>query len=235
MVLGDAQLLVQRVESNLFINRVHSYLNYHLIDSQYLPCISNDTAHSSKRLSRFRNCQGNVNQNWINARATFSLDSNLTQHRFLTVSFLGQFNKRLTTGSHTELRRQKMIRWQTLNFAAFFFIWHHARSSSWFADPVRKCRRALKRGVEHKYFNYGIMTAILVNSLSMTFEHHKQVRTHLKFQPLPSALHFTLGYPLSPCTMCFNQALSIDFTTTVFQLVKTASDSRIHNLYERNL
>ena len=38
-------------------------------------------------------------------------------------------------------------------------------------------REKLKRIVESKYFNRGIMIAILVNTLSMGIEYHEQVRT----------------------------------------------------------
>lgn len=37
-------------------------------------------------------------------------------------------------------------------------------------------REKLKRIVESKYFNRGIMIAILVNTLSMGIEYHEQVR-----------------------------------------------------------
>lgn len=37
-------------------------------------------------------------------------------------------------------------------------------------------REKLKRIVESKYFNRGIMIAILVNTLSMGIEYHQQVR-----------------------------------------------------------
>lgn len=37
-------------------------------------------------------------------------------------------------------------------------------------------REKLKRIVESKYFNRGIMIAILINTLSMGIEYHEQVR-----------------------------------------------------------
>lgn len=40
----------------------------------------------------------------------------------------------------------------------------------------RDLREKLKRIVESKYFNRGIMIAILVNTLSMGIEYHEQVR-----------------------------------------------------------
>jgi hypothetical protein len=39
----------------------------------------------------------------------------------------------------------------------------------------RRFRDKLKRIVDSKYFNRGIMIAILVNTLSMGIEYHKQV------------------------------------------------------------
>lgn len=44
-------------------------------------------------------------------------------------------------------------------------------------------REKLKRIVESKYFNRGIMIAILVNTLSMGIEYHEQVSA--SFIPLP--------------------------------------------------
>lgn len=41
-------------------------------------------------------------------------------------------------------------------------------------------REKLRRIVESKYFNRGIMIAILVNTLSMGIEYHEQVRLTLK-------------------------------------------------------
>lgn len=45
-------------------------------------------------------------------------------------------------------------------------LWHNTRMKLWGI-------------VESKYFNRGIMIAILINTISMGIEHHEQVRSHL--------------------------------------------------------
>lgn len=49
-------------------------------------------------------------------------------------------------------------------------------------------REKLKRIVESKYFNRGIMIAILVNTLSMGIEYHEQVRERRTGSCLPQFL-----------------------------------------------
>lgn len=49
------------------------------------------------------------------------------------------------------------------------------------SDMWREVRVKLRGIVDSKYFNRGIMIAILVNTISMGIEHHEQVR-HLKAQ-----------------------------------------------------
>lgn len=46
-------------------------------------------------------------------------------------------------------------------------LWHNTRMKLWGI-------------VESKYFNRGIMIAILINTISMGIEHHEQVQTALK-------------------------------------------------------
>lgn len=42
---------------------------------------------------------------------------------------------------------------------------------------LRGIRRVIKAVVEHKYFQQGILLAILINTLSMGIEYHNQVRS----------------------------------------------------------
>lgn len=60
-------------------------------------------------------------------------------------------------------------------------------------SPTKRCRELwhdtrmkLWSIVESKYFNRGIMIAILINTISMGIEHHQQV-------------HSRLPVPMSPC------------------------------------
>lgn len=47
-------------------------------------------------------------------------------------------------------------------------VWHHVRMELWSI-------------VESKYFNRGIMMAILTNTISMGIEHHQQVHTSRRY------------------------------------------------------
>lgn len=51
--------------------------------------------------------------------------------------------------------------------------------------------RSIKKLVEHKYFQQGILVAILINTLSMGIEYHKQVSV----PPFPQTKHDLDGVP----------------------------------------
>lgn len=65
--------------------------------------------------------------------------------------------------------------------------------------------RKLRRIVDSKYFNRGIMMAILTNTLSMGVEYHEQVS--VAAGPLPSA---GLGTGISPSCVCWRWQLLVD-------------------------
>jgi hypothetical protein len=58
---------------------------------------------------------------------------------------------------------------------------HHGGRVPWrwistcFSSCLRGIRRAIQSLVEHKYFQQGILLAILINTLSMGIEYHNQV------------------------------------------------------------
>jgi hypothetical protein len=70
---------------------------------------------------------------------------------------------------------------------------HHRRHSDrlpWrmistcFCSCLKGIRRVIKAIVEHKYFQQGILLAILINTLSMGIEYHNQV-VEVTSSPLP--------------------------------------------------
>jgi hypothetical protein len=60
---------------------------------------------------------------------------------------------------------------------------HHRGRAPWrwisscCCSCLRGIRKVIKAVVEHKYFQQGILLAILINTLSMGIEYHNQVRT----------------------------------------------------------